>query len=255
MRSPPSASLADTRRLDLPGDPSGPDSGPGDSPHRLAMQPVLNIPAPHRGLATWRKLTIRRLIARHRRPESQGRWLYPRDGRLAWMTEWCHRCWWSPGTPGRSPVLPVRHKGRQPLGAPPRNHREPGRAVDHTADRNLLMDLGDRAADFRFLVRDRAGQFTASSDAVLADAGIEAEFWNLTGDRDPPGSPAGHPDHRRVPAAAPGTCHRRLQRLPGLVLEMALLARAKQGVLGDGACLRAAASSPAVRYLADLMHF
>ena len=28
--------------------------------------------------------------------------------------------------------------------------------------RNLLMDLGDRAADFRFLVRGRAGQFTAS---------------------------------------------------------------------------------------------
>ena len=39
--------------------------------------------------------------------------------------------------------------------------------------RNLLMDLGDRAADFRFLVRDRAGQFTASFDAVLADTGIE----------------------------------------------------------------------------------
>ena len=40
--------------------------------------------------------------------------------------------------------------------------------------RNLLMDLGDHAADFRFLLRDRAGQFTASLDAVLADAGINA---------------------------------------------------------------------------------
>ncbi len=40
--------------------------------------------------------------------------------------------------------------------------------------RNLLMDLGDRAVGFRFLVRDRAGQFTVSFDAVLADAGIQA---------------------------------------------------------------------------------
>jgi putative transposase len=40
--------------------------------------------------------------------------------------------------------------------------------------RNLLMDLGDCAAGFRFLIRDRAGQFTGSFGAVLADAGIEA---------------------------------------------------------------------------------
>ncbi len=40
--------------------------------------------------------------------------------------------------------------------------------------RNLLMNLGDRAAGFRFLVRDRAGQFTESFDETLADAGIKA---------------------------------------------------------------------------------
>jgi putative transposase len=40
--------------------------------------------------------------------------------------------------------------------------------------RNLLMDLGDHAASFRFLVRDRAGQLTASFDAALASTDIQA---------------------------------------------------------------------------------
>jgi len=52
------------------------------------------------------------------------------------------------------------------------------------------MDLGDRAADFRFLVRDRAGQFTGSFGAVLASAGIQAV-------KIPPRSPRANTDAER----------------------------------------------------------
>ena len=38
--------------------------------------------------------------------------------------------------------------------------------------RNLLMDLGERAGHFKFLVRDRDSKFTAAFDEVLADNGV-----------------------------------------------------------------------------------
>jgi len=41
------------------------------------------------------------------------------------------------------------------------------------AARNLLMDLGQRTASVKFLIRDRAGQFTMSFDAVFTAEGIK----------------------------------------------------------------------------------
>ncbi|MER7589698.1 hypothetical protein ABTW72_19400 [Micromonospora sp. NPDC127501] len=39
--------------------------------------------------------------------------------------------------------------------------------------RNLLMDLDQRVAELRFLLRDRDTKFTAAFDAVVTAAGID----------------------------------------------------------------------------------
>jgi len=65
--------------------------------------------------------------------------------------------------------------------------------------RNLLMDLGERATRFRFLIRDRAGQFTEAFDAV-AGAGIEVV-------KIPPRSPAGERLFREMGAHGPVRGH------------------------------------------------
>ena len=49
----------------------------------------------------------------------------------------------------------------------------PGGARTVQQARNLLMDPDTRAARFRFLIRDRAGQFTEALDMALSGAGIE----------------------------------------------------------------------------------
>jgi putative transposase len=65
-------------------------------------------------------------------------------------------------------VLEVGNRSVHVLGATP----NPDSRWTTQQIRNLMMDLGERVTQFRFLVRDRAGQFAALFDAVLADVGI-----------------------------------------------------------------------------------
>jgi putative transposase len=67
--------------------------------------------------------------------------------------------------------------------------------------RNLLMDLDSSAADFQFLVRDRAGQFADPSGAALAAAGIRAVTI-------PPRSPRANAFAERLALTTPDRGHR-----------------------------------------------
>ena len=49
----------------------------------------------------------------------------------------------------------------------------PDGAWTRQAARNFLMDLGQRVTSVKFLIRDRAGQFTMSFDAVFTAEGIK----------------------------------------------------------------------------------
>jgi hypothetical protein len=66
-------------------------------------------------------------------------------------------------------LLAIEHGTRRAHPAGITTH--PDGAWTTQAARNLLMDLGQRAASIKFLIRDRAGQFTSSFGAVLIAEG------------------------------------------------------------------------------------
>jgi putative transposase len=68
-------------------------------------------------------------------------------------------------------ILVVIEHGRRYVHVAGITARPTGAWVTQQA-RNLLMDLGEGADRFRFLIRDRDSRFTAAFDAVFASAGI-----------------------------------------------------------------------------------
>jgi hypothetical protein len=63
----------------------------------------------------------------------------------------------------------VRDGDPDPPGAHPGRHHSPHWLLDRSQQaRDLLLDLGERAGRFRFLIRDRDSKFTSTFDHVLA---------------------------------------------------------------------------------------
>src|SRR5215472_17040987 len=81
--------------------------------------------------------------------------------------------------------------------------------------RNLLMGPGQRATSVKFLIRDRAGQFTSSSDAVAAAEGLRIVT-------SPPQAPKANPVcepvtgtlRRKVPGRLPVAGEPHLRQVP-----------------------------------------
>ena len=108
-------------------------------------------PAPQRSRSTWRQ------FIRTPAPAMFACGFFPVDGAVT-----------------RAPrVRVLRNRGGHPLRAYPGRDRAPGWRLDRTASAEPADRPGGARWPFRFLIQDRAGQFTEAFDAVLADAGIK----------------------------------------------------------------------------------
>jgi Integrase core domain. len=78
-----------------------------------------------------------------------------------------------PGSPRTQTCVRVLRHGDPDTPNPhPGCHCEPDRGLDGSAGPDLLMDVGERADQFTFLIRDRDGKFSKAFDEVLTSSGI-----------------------------------------------------------------------------------